>query len=312
MAAEFKAPAQAQVIDASNTIIIPGFVDAHRHSWEGQLRRIIPNGAIARVHGHDASGLRALLPSARHVRRQPDHRARLHRCGHHLHHRQLAQLAFVRAFRRRDPGLVDSGIRAVHARARRRPANGTDNGRRTSPACKSRFFASDDQLVTLRMFSGSIVRTGRWPASSASGSRPSRPAVVRQCWSSSGTKNSLAPTTLTTTATAGRTTSGSRVRDSGGTVNVCPRSDPQYGCRRRDTGIPEGARSRRFGRRSASTTRRPMEPTCSRRCASHSTSSAPWPRIAAFNRRPETRPRWSACRRCWNARRSAAPPMPGC
>ncbi len=39
--------AQAQVIDATNTIIIPGFVDAHRHSWEGQLRRIIPDGAIA-------------------------------------------------------------------------------------------------------------------------------------------------------------------------------------------------------------------------------------------------------------------------
>src|SRR4029453_12153992 len=42
-----KAPPQAQVIDATNTIIIPGFVDAHRHSWEGQLRRIIPDGAIA-------------------------------------------------------------------------------------------------------------------------------------------------------------------------------------------------------------------------------------------------------------------------
>ena len=47
VSAELKAPAQAQVIDATNTIIIPGFVDAHRHSWEGQLRRIIPNGAIA-------------------------------------------------------------------------------------------------------------------------------------------------------------------------------------------------------------------------------------------------------------------------
>ena len=46
VAGEIKAPPQAQVIDASNTIVIPGFVDAHRHSWEGQLRRIIPDGAI--------------------------------------------------------------------------------------------------------------------------------------------------------------------------------------------------------------------------------------------------------------------------
>ena len=38
-----KAPPQTHVIDASNTIVFPGFVDCHRHAWEGQLRRIIPN-----------------------------------------------------------------------------------------------------------------------------------------------------------------------------------------------------------------------------------------------------------------------------
>lgn len=33
----------AQVIDATNMIAMPGMVDSHRHSWEGQLRRINPN-----------------------------------------------------------------------------------------------------------------------------------------------------------------------------------------------------------------------------------------------------------------------------
>src|SRR5262245_39602164 len=37
---------EGQVIDATNTILIPGFVDCHRHSWLGVLRRIIPNGDI--------------------------------------------------------------------------------------------------------------------------------------------------------------------------------------------------------------------------------------------------------------------------
>src|ERR1700730_937924 len=35
--------ADAQVIDAADTIIVPGLVDCHRHSWEAQLRRINPN-----------------------------------------------------------------------------------------------------------------------------------------------------------------------------------------------------------------------------------------------------------------------------
>ncbi|MDS7595480.1 amidohydrolase family protein [Agrobacterium tumefaciens] len=35
----------AEVLDAAGKIIIPGFVDTHRHAWEGQLRRVNPNSA---------------------------------------------------------------------------------------------------------------------------------------------------------------------------------------------------------------------------------------------------------------------------
>jgi cytosine/adenosine deaminase-related metal-dependent hydrolase len=30
-----------------STIVIPGFVDCHRHSWSAQFRRIIPDGLIS-------------------------------------------------------------------------------------------------------------------------------------------------------------------------------------------------------------------------------------------------------------------------
>ena len=205
-----------------------------------------PNGAIASIHGRYASGIRALLPlPARHVcLRQSDHRARMHRCGHHLQSSTIPQLPLLRPFRRRDPGPV----RFRHSRSPRfgapePPENGTDNDH-IWLRIQKRFFTFDDQLVTLRMFSGPrSERTGRWRETRFEDHL--RPPTVPECWSSSRTKSSLAPITPTTTATAGQEQGQSGVAFAprlGGTVNVCPRSDPQYGLGEGGTGIPEGAR----------------------------------------------------------------------
>jgi cytosine/adenosine deaminase-related metal-dependent hydrolase len=40
-----------QVIDAEGFIVMPGFVDTHRHMWQGQLRRMIPNVDISMYLG---------------------------------------------------------------------------------------------------------------------------------------------------------------------------------------------------------------------------------------------------------------------
>jgi cytosine/adenosine deaminase-related metal-dependent hydrolase len=36
----------AQVIDASKAIVMPGFVDTHRHMWQGYLRNVLPDGSL--------------------------------------------------------------------------------------------------------------------------------------------------------------------------------------------------------------------------------------------------------------------------
>src|SRR5258708_3789806 len=33
----------AQIVDARDAIVLPGLVDAHRHAWQGALRRLMPN-----------------------------------------------------------------------------------------------------------------------------------------------------------------------------------------------------------------------------------------------------------------------------
>src|SRR5262245_18119861 len=39
--------ATADIVDASAMIVMPGFVDTHRHMWQGALRNILPNGLLS-------------------------------------------------------------------------------------------------------------------------------------------------------------------------------------------------------------------------------------------------------------------------
>src|SRR5262245_177296 len=153
VSAELRGPAQAQVIDAANTIIIPGFVDAHRHSWEGQLRRIIPSGAINDYMATTHQGF------ARYYRPHDIYVGNLITAlgcidagitciidNSHNSRSAAHSDAAIQA-------LFDSGIRAVHASGAPQAGDWDKQWPQDLARLQKQFFASDDQLVTLRMFS---------------------------------------------------------------------------------------------------------------------------------------------------------------
>ena len=216
------------MIDASNTIVIPGFVDAHRHSWEGQLRRIIPDGAIGAYMATTHQGF------ARYYRPHDIYVGNLITAlgcidagitcvidNSHNSRSAAHSDAAVQA-------LIDSGIRGVHASGAPQTGDWDQQWPQDLARLQKQFFASDDQLVTLRMFSG--MNRENWALARRLGLRITTESNARRPRRSSrsGTRSCCGPTTRSTTARAGPTPCGSVSRTSGATVNVCPRSDPQY------------------------------------------------------------------------------------
>ncbi len=221
--------ASGEVIDASNTILIPGFVDCHRHSWEGVLRRIIPNGDIGKYMATTHQGF------ALHYRPQDMYMGNLVTAlgcidagitciidNSHNSRSPAHSDAAIQA-------LFDSGIRAVHASGA--PQNG--NWDRQWPLDLARiqkqFFSSNDQLVTLRMFSA--LDRDNWALARRLGLRVTTEftgsagaPLLEQFWN----EKLLGSDVTYNHCNALPDSTWQRIRESGGTVNVCPRSDPQY------------------------------------------------------------------------------------
>ena len=145
--------ASGEVIDATNMIVMPGFVDTHRHMWQGQLRNILPNGLLS-DYGRDITGV------ARGVFRPQDaHIGDLvialgainagvttvldwSHIGNSPEHTDAAI-----------EGLRESGIRGVYAYGggAAGPLNAFPEDIRR---LRAEEFSSDDQLLTLAMAAG--------------------------------------------------------------------------------------------------------------------------------------------------------------
>ncbi len=148
--------ANAQVIDASNAVVMPGFIDTHRHLWEGLMRNLFPDlsypdyfkfalyglgpafrpqdvyaGNYLSALGALNAGITTMLDFS-HIQNSPEHTdAAIH-------------------------ALRDSGIRAVFGYGY--PTNGADHwytDKRDSKfpedlfRLRKQYFNSDDQLVTV-------------------------------------------------------------------------------------------------------------------------------------------------------------------
>ncbi len=144
------ARAGATIVDASEAIVMPGFIDTHRHMWEGSLRNILPDGLLADytrditgaaraafrpedAHAGDlVSGLGAINAGVTtvldwsHIGNSPEHTD--------------AAIA----------GLRESGVRAVYAYG-----GGTPGPKNQFPGdirrLRRQYFSSADQLLTLAM-----------------------------------------------------------------------------------------------------------------------------------------------------------------
>jgi 5-methylthioadenosine/S-adenosylhomocysteine deaminase len=149
--------ADAEVVDASSMIVMPGFVDTHRHMWQGALRNILPNGLLSDY-------IRDIMGTARAAFRPED--ARIgdlvsalgaidagvttvldwSHIGNSPEHSDAAI-----------DGLRESGIRAVYAFG-----GGASGASNRFPddihRLRREHFASDDQLLTLAMAAGTNPR----------------------------------------------------------------------------------------------------------------------------------------------------------
>lgn len=114
---DLTAPAGADIVDATDHILMPGFVDGHRHCWQGSLRRLITEADLPRYMSVTHDGV------ARHYRPEDMYAGDLVALlgaldqgfttvtdlSHNTRSRAHADAVF-QAYR-------DTGVRAIHASA---------------------------------------------------------------------------------------------------------------------------------------------------------------------------------------------------
>ena len=145
----------AEIIDASRMIVAPGFVDTHRHMWQGILRNVLPDGSlddyiatVQKVFGANYTPDDVYAGDYFSALGAIDSGVTCVLDWSHIHNTPAHTDAAVKA-------LKDSGVRAVFAYGNAQTADGRWWEAKGSKfpddiaRLRKQYFSSDDQLVTL-------------------------------------------------------------------------------------------------------------------------------------------------------------------
>jgi 5-methylthioadenosine/S-adenosylhomocysteine deaminase len=314
-------PGDAEIVDASSCIVMPGFIDSHRHTWETVIRGIAPDVSLA---GYFDVVLDQLAPAYRpgdvyagnylgsleaidagvttvldwsHINNTPEH------ADEAIRGLRDARLRSVYCYGNPNTSLADWWYTST--------LKAPEDIRRV----REQYFSSDDGLLTLAMgtrgpgFCTEEVVRHDWelardvgaPISVHVGMGPfaGRFSMVKQL----DDLGLLGPDTTYIHCNYLSDEEIQLIADTGGKVSIAPTVEMIMG-----HGTPP-ARRRSLtdcGPASASTSSRPCRGTCSRRCVSSSRTT-----VCSLTRRrspPATRPsrRSSRVARCSSSRRSRA------
>jgi cytosine/adenosine deaminase-related metal-dependent hydrolase len=216
-----------EIIDASDTILMPGFVDAHRHAWQGALRQLMPNVDSLEAYVHDA-----------HLILGPHYRPEDHYIGNLL--TALGSLdagttTIVDASHNsRSPdhadasidALQEAGIRALHMPGKPLAGAWAQHWPADLERLKNQRFSSDDQLLTLGVFAAPDLET--WSVARKLGLRMLTEFLGPMAPMLDTLREHLGPDNIFNHCTALPEEAWRILADSGVSITVDPRSDAQY------------------------------------------------------------------------------------